>query len=126
MRIGLASRSGSTPAPGQGFFVGFGVVLAGLPDALGAYFVLFPRARVTSLVFLGFFYQLIDVPAIIVLGFWFVLQLISGLASLGATEAGGVAVFAHIGGFVVGAVITRLLMVVRPRMGGSARPSTVG
>ena len=48
---------------------------------LGAYFVLFPRARVTSLVFLGFFYQLIDVPAIIVLGFWFVLQLIDGLTS---------------------------------------------
>ena len=93
---------------------------------LGAYFVLFPRARVTSLVFLGFFYQLIDVPAIIVLGFWFVLQLISGLASIGATESGGVAVFAHIGGFVVGAVITRLLMVVRPRMRGSASPSTVG
>ena len=93
---------------------------------LGAYFVLFPRARVTSLVFLGFFYQLIDVPAIIVLGFWFVLQLISGLASLGATESGGVAVFAHIGGFVVGALVTRLLMVVWPRMRGSARPSTVG
>ena len=93
---------------------------------LGAYFVLFPRARVTSLVFLGFFYQLIDVPAIIVLGFWFVLQLISGLASIGATESGGVAVFAHIGGFLVGAVITRLLMVVRPRMRGSASPSTVG
>ena len=50
---------------------------------LGAYFVLFPRARVTSLVFLGFFYQLIDVPAIIVLGFWFVLQLLDGLTSLG-------------------------------------------
>ena len=93
---------------------------------LGAYFVLFPRARVTSLVFLGFFYQLIDVPAIVVLGFWFVLQLVSGLASLGATESGGVAVFAHIGGFVVGALVTRLLMVVWPRMRGSASPSTVG
>ena len=54
---------------------------------LGAYFVLFPRARVTSLVFLGFFYQLIDVPAIIVLGFWFVLQLIDGLTSLGAIQS---------------------------------------
>ena len=70
---------------------------------LGAYFVLFPRARVTSLVFLGFFYQLIDVPAIIVLGFWFVLQLIDGLTQLGAIQAGGgVAFYAHIGGFVVG------------------------
>ena len=83
---------------------------------LGAYFVLFPRARVTSLVFLGFFYQLIDVPAIIVLGFWFVLQLIDGLASLGAIQSGGgVAFFAHIGGFVVGAVVARIvLLVVRP------------
>ena len=71
---------------------------------LGAYFVLFPRARITSLVFLGFFYQLIDVPAIIVLGFWFVLQLIDGLASLGVGRTeGGVAFFAHIGGFVFGA-----------------------
>ena len=77
---------------------------------LGAYFVLFPRARVTSLVFLGFFYQLIDVPAVIVLGFWFVLQLIDGLTSLGLTQGdgGGVAFFAHIGGFVVGAVVARL------------------
>ncbi len=58
----------------------------------------------TSLVFLGFFYQLIDVPAVIVLGFWFVLQLIDGLTSLGVIQTGGgVAFFAHIGGFVVGA-----------------------
>ncbi len=77
---------------------------------LGAYFVFFPRARVTSLVFLGFFYQLIDVPAIIVLGFWFVLQIIDGIASLGMTEAGGVAVFAHIGGFVAGALAARVLL----------------
>ena len=54
---------------------------------LGAYLVLFPRARITSLVFLGFFYQLIEVPAIVVLGFWFVLQLIDGLASLGVAGA---------------------------------------
>ena len=55
--------------------------------ALGAYLVLFPRARIQSLVFLGFFYQLIDVPAIIVLGFWFVLQLIDGVAALGVPGA---------------------------------------
>jgi membrane associated rhomboid family serine protease len=73
---------------------------------LGAYLVLFPRARITSLVFLGFFYQLIDVPAIIVLVFWFVLQLVDGIASLGVTDAGGgVAFFAHIGGFVFGVVV---------------------
>jgi membrane associated rhomboid family serine protease len=86
---------------------------------LGAYFVFFPRARVTSLVFLGFFYQLIDVPAVIVLGFWFVLQVIDGLASLGMTEAGGVAVFAHIGGFVAGALAARVIVGARGRRRGS-------
>jgi membrane associated rhomboid family serine protease len=94
---------------------------------LGAYFVLFPRARVTTLVFLGFFYQLIDVPAIIVLGFWFVLQLIDGLTSLGAVQSsGGVAFFAHIGGFVVGALLTRLMMLVVPRLRRPSGPPVVG
>lgn len=80
---------------------------------LGAYLVLYPRARITSLVFLGFFYQLIDVPAIIVLAFWFVLQLVDGLASLGVGGVGGgIAFFAHIGGFVFGvgvALVMRML-----------------
>ena len=81
--------------------------------ALGAYLVLFPGARILSLVFLGFFYQLLEVPALIILGFWFVLQLISGAAALGAeTASGGVAFFAHIGGFVLGVVVGLLLRVV--------------
>jgi membrane associated rhomboid family serine protease len=75
--------------------------------------VLFPGARILSLVFLGFFYQLLEVPAVILLGFWFVLQLISGVGSLGGGSAdGGVAFFAHIGGFVLGAVVGVLLRVV--------------
>ena len=74
--------------------------------ALGAYIVLFPGARILSLVFLGFFYQLLEVPALILLGFWFVLQLISGFGALGATSAqGGVAFFAHIGGFALGVAV---------------------
>jgi membrane associated rhomboid family serine protease len=78
---------------------------------LGGYIVLYPGARITTLVFLGFFYQLVDVPAVVVLGFWFVLQLIDGLASLGlAGTQGGVAFFAHIGGFVAGFVAARLLL----------------
>ncbi|MGZ8436960.1 MAG: rhomboid family intramembrane serine protease [Candidatus Limnocylindrales bacterium] len=72
---------------------------------LGAYLVLFPRARVTSLIFLGFFYQLLNIPAVVVLGFWFVLQLVDGFASLGVAQSGGVAFFAHIGGFVLGAMV---------------------
>ena len=85
--------------------------------ALGAYLVLYPRARVQSLVFLGFFYQLIAVPAVIVLGFWFVLQVVDGIGSLGATTGadGGVAVFAHIGGFLVGAVLALPLRLRGPR-----------
>ena len=74
---------------------------------MGAFLVLYPRARIQSLVFLGFFYQLIAVPAVIVLGFWFLLQLIDGFASLGASTelGGGVAFFAHIGGFVAGMLL---------------------
>ena len=90
---------------------------------LGGYLVMYPKARITSLVFLGFFYQLIDVPAIVVLGFWFLLQLIDGLASLGFAGAdGGVAFFAHIGGFVAGVVAARLLLTLRRRR-GAARPA---
>jgi membrane associated rhomboid family serine protease len=74
--------------------------------ALGAYIVLFPGAKILSLVFLGFFYQLLEVPALIILGFWFVLQVISGVGSLGApTAQTGVAFFAHIGGFALGLVV---------------------
>jgi membrane associated rhomboid family serine protease len=70
---------------------------------LGAYIVLYPRARILTLVFLGFFFQLIQVPALIVLALWFLLQLVDGIATLGAaTAGGGVAFFAHIGGFVLG------------------------
>jgi membrane associated rhomboid family serine protease len=93
---------------------------------LGAYLVLFPRARITSLVFLGFFYQLIDVPAVIVLVFWFLLQLIDGIASLGVTDStGGVAFFAHIGGFVFGALVGLVIRAVGRRAGPVA-PMAVG
>lgn len=89
---------------------------------LGAYLVLFPGARVTSLVFLVFFYQLIRIPAVVVLAFWFVLQLVDGFASLGVADAatsGGVAFFAHIGGFVFGAVVALLVRALGGR--GPAR-----
>jgi membrane associated rhomboid family serine protease len=94
-----------------------GVPLVGasgaIAAALGAYLVLFPGARILSLVFLGFFYQLLEVPALVILGFWFVLQLINGATALGAEHAqGGVAFFAHIGGFVLGVLVGLLLRVV--------------
>lgn len=82
---------------------------------LGAYLVLYPRARIQSLVFLGFFYQLVAVPAVMVLGVWFVLQLVDGVAALNATDVatGGVAVWAHIGGFVAGLAAGFVVLLLR-------------
>jgi membrane associated rhomboid family serine protease len=68
---------------------------------LGAYLVLFPRARVYTLVFF-FFITAVELPAVVVLGAWFVLQLFSGVGGLGTQVNGGVAYWAHVGGFVFG------------------------
>jgi len=91
---------------------------------LGAYLVLFPRARILSLVFLGFFYQLIEVPALVVLGLWFLLQLIDGIGSLGlaGAEGGGVAFFAHIGGFIAGVVLAIAFRALRAGRPPTGRP----
>ncbi len=74
-----------------------------ISGVLGAYLVLFPRARVLTLVPLGFFIQFVRLPAIVLLGFWILLQFVYGTFSLG--QPSGVAWFAHIGGFVAGAVL---------------------
>jgi membrane associated rhomboid family serine protease len=87
---------------------------------LGAYLVLWPRARVVSLVFLVVVYQLREVPAVVLLGFWFVLQLLDGVLSLGAATDGGVAFFAHIGGFVLGLLIGAVVRLVGARRGAAA------
>jgi len=68
---------------------------------MGAYARLYPRAKVVMLIFFGFYITTVAVPAIFMLGYWFVLQLIGGLPSLGAL-GGGVAFWAHIGGFATG------------------------
>jgi len=74
---------------------------------LGAYLVMYPRARVlTAVVF--FFITLVEVPAVLVLGLWFVMQAFQGVGALGASAPGGVAWFAHIGGFVFGALVAWL------------------
>ncbi|MBD2440859.1 rhomboid family intramembrane serine protease [Nostoc sp. FACHB-110] len=80
---------------------------------LGAYIIRFPHARITTLVFLGFFVTTISVPALVVIGIFFVQNIISGLASLQAAanmsvETGGVAYWAHIGGFVFGIMLAPL------------------
>jgi membrane associated rhomboid family serine protease len=64
---------------------------------LGAYLVLFPQSRIETFIPLGFFMRLTVVPAVVVLGFWFVLQLFNGVLSVGGPDVGGVAVWAHTG-----------------------------
>ncbi len=73
--------------------------------ALGAYLVLYPQSRVATFIPLGFFMTLRMLPAAFVLIMWFVLQLFNGVLSLGMVDVGGTAFWAHIGGFVFGAVI---------------------
>jgi membrane associated rhomboid family serine protease len=77
-----------------------------ISGVLGAYLLLYPRARVLVLIPLGLFTQLIYIPAVVVLGFWFVLQLLSG--SFSNTQAGGVAWWAHVGGFLAGMLLVGL------------------
>jgi len=76
---------------------------------LGAYLVLYPQSRVQTIIPLGYFMRITLLPASIVLGLWFVLQLFSGFLSLGGPDVGGVAFWAHIGGFVTGVVLAKLL-----------------
>ena len=74
---------------------------------MGAYALLYPRARVRTLVFLGFFITTLSVPAFFILAWWFVVQLVSGLPTLGR-QGGGVAFWAHIGGFLAGILLVTL------------------
>jgi len=75
---------------------------------MGAYFVLYPRSRIVTLLPIFIFIQLIEVPAILFLGIWFLLQFLSGVGSVATAadraSAGGIAFWAHIAGFAVGAV----------------------
>lgn len=88
---------------------------------LGAYMVLYPQSRVVTLLTLGYFIRITTVPAILLLGFWFVLQFFQGVLSLGISEdVGGVAFWAHIGGFVIGYLVARVFL-GRQRSYGQAR-----
>lgn len=83
-----------------------------IAGVLGAYLFLHPMARIVTVVWILFFIRLVEIPAIVYLPIWFLMQAFSGLASLGATtpeEAGGVAWFAHIGGFIAGPILLLLL-----------------
>jgi len=109
----LANPDSPVPA------IGASGAIAGV---LGAYLVMFPRARVITLIPLGFFLRLTELPAILVLGMWFLLQLLNGSASLAGAGAvgGGVAWWAHIGGFAAGVVIGLVVRGRGPRRGPAA------
>ncbi|MEO8607506.1 MAG: rhomboid family intramembrane serine protease [Chloroflexota bacterium] len=92
----------------QAPLIGASGAIAGV---LGGYLLLYPSVKVRGIVPLGGISSIAEWPAFIVLGMWFVLQLVNGFASLGgdASYGGGVAFFAHIGGFIVGLVITFII-----------------
>ena len=75
-----------------------------ISGVMGAFIVLFPRARVTTLIPLFLFFT-IRIPAVLMLGYWFFIQFFSGIASLGVGDRGGVAWWGHVGGFVLGALL---------------------
>jgi membrane associated rhomboid family serine protease len=83
-----------------------------IAGVLGAYAVLFPGARIVTLVPIFFFLQILELPALLMLGYWFVLQLLSGAVDTMGSMRGGTAWWAHIGGFASGAV---LVLLMRPR-----------
>jgi len=84
-----------------------------IAGVMGAYLVKFPRARIKTLVFLFVFVTTVEIPAVVILLYWFVIQLFSGIGSIGYSQVsqGGVAWFAHVGGFVAGMI---LIFVMRP------------
>lgn len=85
-----------------------------IAGVLGAYFLRYPRARVLTLVFLFIFFTFWELPAWVILGFWFLLQFLSGATALAQAASGGVAWFAHVGGFIAGMILVALA-VPRPR-----------
>ena len=76
-----------------------------ISGVMGAYALLYPRSRVLTLVFVF----LVPIPAVIILGGWFVMQFLSAIGSLGMTTSGGVAWWAHVGGFLLGMLLTALV-----------------
>jgi membrane associated rhomboid family serine protease len=91
----LADPSGPVPMVGASGAIG---------GVMGAYVLLYPRVAVDLLVVLGFFFTMVRVPAFVMLGYWFVLQILGGLPQLTGV-AGGVAFWAHVGGFLAGMVL---------------------
>jgi membrane associated rhomboid family serine protease len=86
-----------------------------IAGVLGAYLVLYPRARVLTAITLLVFFAIVEVPAVLLLGAWFLLQVLDGSAGLVSADGGGVAYFAHVGGFAAGLLLVWPLVRGRPR-----------
>ncbi len=87
-----------------------------IAGVLGGYLLLFPKARVVTVIFIVFFFTIVELPALVILGFWFIQQLLFGYFDLNSGGVGGgVAYFAHIGGFVFGLIAIKLFADERKR-----------
>ena len=89
--------------------VGASGAIAGV---MGAYLIKFPHSRIVTLVFILFFVTTIEVPAVLMLLYWFFIQLVSGVSTMGYSQLsrqGGVAFFAHVGGFVAGMILVTVM-----------------
>lgn len=99
--VGQIATNPSSPIP----MVGASGAISGV---MGAYLVLYPNVRVFAMVPLGFFLTSVALPAWVMLGYWFLIQFLSGLVSFAGEVGGGVAFWAHVGGFVAGLVLVKL------------------
>jgi membrane associated rhomboid family serine protease len=92
--------------------IGASGAIAGI---LGAYAVCFPRARISTLLFLIFFFWRVEIPALFLLGYWFLIQFVAGyqMLAIESATAGGVAWWAHVGGFVTGILLALILRPIR-------------
>ncbi|MDB5056885.1 MAG: Rhomboid family protein [Chloroflexi bacterium] len=121
------------PNPADGLIPNLGASGA-IAGVLAAYLVLFPHALVNALIFIGFFFTLARVSALILIGIWFITQFIPALVTLGRPSGGGgVAVWAHVGGFVAGLLLVKLFARSRPTYpppprwyGGTTPPVGIG
>jgi membrane associated rhomboid family serine protease len=79
-----------------------------IAGVMGAFLITYPRDRIRTILFLGWFARVTFIPAIILVGFWFLTQLFSEVGALAQVQSGGVAYMAHIGGFIFGALMGRI------------------
>ncbi|MBS1127123.1 MAG: rane protein [Nitrospirae bacterium] len=102
----VAAFSHALLSPGSNIpMIGASGAVSGM---LGAYILLFPMAKIRTIIFLGFYVTVVKIPALIVIGFWAIIQVVSGLLSPGSANQGGIAFFAHVGGFVAGLFTIKL------------------